>query len=162
MIKKLCKCIREYKKETILTPIFVALEVVFEILITYNMAKLIDKGIEVGNLNVIIKIGLILILMAICSLVLGALSGITCAKASSGFAKNLRKDIFYKIQNFSFSNIDKFKTSGLVTRLTTDVMHVNWAFQTVIRIAVRAPLTTIFALVMIFRINSKIALVFWE
>ncbi len=160
MIKKLSKCIREYKKETILTPILVALEVVFEILITYNMAQLIDKGIEVGNINVIVKIGLILILMAICSLVLGALSGITCAKASSGFAKNLRKDIFYKIQNFSFLNIDKFKTSGLITRLTTDVMHVNWAFQTIIRIAVRAPLTTIFALIMIIRINSKMALIF--
>ena len=160
MIKKLCKCIREYKKETILTPIFVALEVVFEILITYNMAKLIDKGVEVGNTEMIIKIGLILIVMAICSLILGALSGITCAKASSGFAKNLRKDIFYKIQNFSFLNIDKFKTSGLVTRLTTDVMHVNWAFQTIIRIAVRAPLTVIFALIMIVRISSKIALIF--
>lgn len=160
MIKKLIKCIREYKKETILTPIFVALEVVFEILITYNMAQLIDKGVEVGNTNMIIKIGFILILMAVCSLILGALSGITCAKASSGFAKNLRKDIFYKIQNFSFLNIDKFKTSGLVTRLTTDVMHVNWAFQTVIRIAVRAPLTIVFALIMIVRINSKISLVF--
>lgn len=160
MIKKIVKSIREYKKDTILTPIFVALEVVFEILITYNMAQLIDKGVEVGNTEMIIKIGLILIFMAICSLILGALSGISCAKASSGFAKNLRKDIFYKIQNLSFSNIDKFKTSGLVTRLTTDVMHVSWAFQTIIRIAVRAPLTIIFALIMITRINAKIALIF--
>lgn len=160
MIKKLAKCIREYKKETILTPILVAFEVVFEILITYNMAILIDKGIEVGNTNVIIKIGLLLIFMAICSLILGALSGVTCAKASSGFAKNLRKDIFYKIQNFSFLNIDKFKTSGLVTRLTTDVSHVNWAFQMIIRIAVRAPLMIIFALIMIVRINPKMALIF--
>lgn len=160
MIKKIVKSIREYKKDTILTPIFVALEVVFEILITYNMAQLIDKGVEVGNTEMIIKIGLILIFMAICSLILGALSGISCAKASSGFAKNLRKDIFYKIQNLSFSNIDKFKTSGLVTRLTTDVMHVSWAFQTIIRIAVRAPLTIIFALIMITQINAKIALIF--
>jgi len=160
LIKKLCKSIREYKKQTILTPILVALEVVFEILITYNMAKLIDKGIEVGNTNMIIKIGLILIVMAICSLVLGALSGITCAKASSGFAKNLREDIFYKIQNFSFLNIDKFKTSGLITRLTTDVSHVSWAFQTVIRVAVRSPLTIMFSLIMIIRISKKMALIF--
>ena len=160
MIKKLSKCIREYKKLTILTPLFVALEVVFEILITYNMAQLIDKGIEVGNTNMIIKIGLVLIGMAICSLILGALSGITCAKASSGFAKNLRKDIFYKIQNFSFLNIDKFKTSGLITRLTTDVSHVSWAFQTVIRVAVRSPLTIIFSLIMIIRISKKMALIF--
>ena len=160
MIKKICKSIREYKKQAILTPILVALEVVFEILITYNMAQLIDKGIEVGNTNMIIKIGLILIGMAICSLILGALSGITCAKASSGFAKNLRKDIFYKIQNFSFLNIDKFKTSGLITRLTTDVSHVSWAFQTVIRVAVRSPLTIIFSLIMIIRISKKMALIF--
>ena len=160
MIKKLSKCIREYKKLTILTPLFVALEVVFEILITYNMAQLIDKGIEVGNTNMIIKIGLVLIGMAICSLILGALSGITCAKASSGFAKNLRKDIFYKIQNFSFLNIDKFKISGLITRLTTDVSHVSWAFQTVIRVAVRSPLTIIFSLIMIIRISKKMALIF--
>ena len=147
MIKKICKSIREYKKQTISTPILVAFEVVFEILITYNMANLIDKGIEVGNANMIVKIGLIIIAMAICSLILGALSGITCVKASSGFAKNLRKDIFYKIQNFSFLNIDKFKTSGLITRLTIDINHVSWAFQTVIRVAVRSPLTIIFSLI---------------
>ena len=160
MIKRLVGCIREYRKETILTPILVAFEVVFEILITYNMALLIDKGVEVGNTSVIIKIGSLLIIMAICSLILGALSGITCAKASSGFSKNLRSDIFYKIQNFSFLNIDKFKTSGLITRLTTDVSHINWAFQTIIRIAVRAPLMIIFALIMIVRINPKMALIF--
>lgn len=160
MIKRLSKCIREYKKETILTPILVTLEVILEILITYNMSLLIDKGIEPGSINMIIKIGLILIVMAIGSLIFGALSGIACAKASSGFAKNLRQDIFYKIQNFSFLNIDKFKTSGLITRLTTDVMHVNWAFQTIIRIAVRAPLTIIFAIIMIYRINHKMTLIF--
>ena len=160
MIKTLAKCIREYKINAILTPIFVSIEVVLEILITYYMALLIDNGIEVGNTDYIIKIGLILIGMAFVSLLFGALSGDSCAKASAGFSKNLRKDIFYKIQGFSFLNIDKFKTSGLITRLTTDVSHVNWAFQMIIRTAVRAPLMTIFAFAMIFRISPKISMIF--
>lgn len=160
MIKTLAKCIREYKINAILTPIFVSIEVVLEILITYYMALLIDNGVEVGNTDYIIKIGLILIGMAFLSLLFGALSGDSCAKASAGFSKNLRKDIFYKIQGFSFLNIDKFKTSGLITRLTTDVSHVNWAFQMIIRTAVRAPLTTIFAFAMIFRISPKISMIF--
>lgn len=160
MIKTLAKCIREYKINAILTPIFVSIEVVLEILITYYMALLIDNGVEVGNTDYIIKIGLILIGMAFLSLLFGALSGDSCAKASAGFSKNLRKDIFYKIQDFSFLNIDKFKTSGLITRLTTDVSHVNWAFQMIIRTAVRAPLTTIFAFAMIFRISPKISMIF--
>ena len=160
MIKTLAKCIREYKINAILTPIFVSIEVVLEILITYYMALLIDNGVEVGNTDYIIKIGLILIGMGFLSLLFGALSGDSCAKASAGFSKNLRKDIFYKIQGFSFLNIDKFKTSGLITRLTTDVSHVNWAFQMIIRTAVRAPLTTIFAFAMIFRISPKISMIF--
>ena len=160
MIKTLAKCIREYKINAILTPIFVSIEVILEILITYYMALLIDNGIEVGNTDYIIKIGLILIGMAFLSLLFGALSGDSCAKASAGFSKNLRQDIFYKIQGFSFLNIDKFKTSGLITRLTTDVSHVNWAFQMIIRTAVRAPLTTIFAFAMIFRISPKISMIF--
>ncbi len=160
MVKTLAKCIREYKINAILTPIFVSIEVVLEILITYYMALLIDNGIEVGNTDYIIKIGLILIGMAFLSLLFGALSGDSCAKASAGFSKNLRQDIFYKIQGFSFLNIDKFKTSGLITRLTTDVSHVNWAFQMIIRTAVRAPLTTIFAFAMIFRISHKISMIF--
>ena len=124
------------------------------------MARLIDNGVEVGNSEMIIKIGIVLIIMAIVSLTLGALSGISCAKVTAGFSKNLRKDVFYKIQNFSFNNIDKFKTSGLVTRLTTDIMHISWAFQTVIRIAVRAPLTLLFAFIMIFNISYKMAFIF--
>ena len=160
MIKKLCKSIREYKKDTILTPICVSVEVILEVLITYFMATLVDKGIEASNMSMILRIGFILSVMAILSLIFGVLSGNYCARATAGFAKNLRKDIFYKIQNFSFFNIDKFKTSGLITRLTTDIQHVSMAFQTIIRITVRAPLMIIFAFIMITQINTKISLIF--
>ena len=160
MIKKISKSIREYKKATILTSLFVCLEVVLEVLITFYTSKLIDNGIEKGDMNMIIKIGLVLAFMAILSLIFGILSGVFCAKATSGFSKNLRQDLFYKIQNFSFNNIDKFKSSGLITRLTTDVEHISMAFQMIIRVAVRAPLTIIFSLIMIVRINLKISLIF--
>lgn len=160
MIKKLSKAIREYKKESLLTPFFVALEVVLEVLITYCMALLIDKGVEASNMSMIIKIGGILVLMAVLSLVFGMLSGIFCAKATSGFAKNLRHDVFFKIQKFSFLNIDKFKSSGLVTRLTTDVNRISHAYQMIIRIAVRAPLMIIFSFIMIVKINVKMSFIF--
>ena len=154
MIKKISKSVREYKKATILTSLFVCLEVVLEVLITFYTSKLIDNGIEKGDMNMIIKIGLVLAFMAILSLIFGILSGVFCAKATSGFSKNLRQDLFYKIQNFSFNNIDKFKSSGLITRLTTDVEHISMAFQMIIRVAVRAPLTIIFSLIMIVRIKN--------
>ena len=160
MIKKLSKFIGQYKKDSILTPIFVIFEVVMEVVIPYLMAKIIDVGVQNGDLNYIFKIGAILVVSAFLSLTFGMLSGRFAAKASSGFAKNLRKGMFYNIQNYSFTNIDKFSTSSLVTRLTTDVTNVQMAFQMIIRILVRAPIMLIFALAMAFSINSKLALIF--
>ena len=160
MIKKLAKYIKQYKKDTILTPIFVIFEVILEVLIPFLMAKIIDVGIQNNDLNYIFKIGIILVVSALLSLTFGMLSGRYASKASAGFAKNLRQGMFYNIQNYSFTNIDKFSTSSLVTRLTTDVTNVQMAFQMIIRILVRAPIMLIFALVMAFSINSKLALIF--
>lgn len=160
MIKKLMKSIGEYKKDTILTPIFVSLEVVLEVIIPLLMAKLIDEGIYDGEMNIVYKIGLKLVLCAIFSLLFGMLSGIFASKASSGFAKNLRKNLYYKAQDFSFSNIDKFSTSSLVTRLTTDVTNTQRAFQMIIRIAVRTPLMLIISLFFAISISAKLSLVF--
>ena len=160
MIKKLSKFIGQYKKDSILTPIFVIFEVIMEVIIPYLMAKIIDVGVQNGDLNYIFKIGAILVVSAFLSLTFGMLSGRFAAKASSGFAKNLRQGMFYNIQNYSFTNIDKFSTSSLVTRLTTDVTNVQMAFQMIIRILVRAPIMLIFALAMAFSINSKLALIF--
>ena len=160
MIKELLKSVREYKKYAIATPIIVAIDVIIEIIIPLLVAKLIDNGINEGNVNYIWKIGIILVATALTALGLGVLHGKTAAKASTGFAKNLRKDMYYRIQNFSFENIDKFSTSSLVTRLTTDVTNVQTSFQMMTRIAVRAPLMIIFALIMVIGINSKLTLVF--
>ena len=160
MIKKLAKSIREYKWPTIITPLAVSVEVVLEVLVPFVMAKLIDDGIYQNSMENTIKLGIILILLTVLSLVAGAVSGIFAAKASSGFAKNLRKDLYYKVQNFSFSNIDKFSTASIVTRLTTDVSHIQHAFQMIIRVAVRAPLILIFSLIMAFTINKSVALIF--
>ena len=160
MIKKLAKYIKQYKKDTILTPIFVVFEVILEVLIPYLMARIIDVGIQNSDLNYIFKIGAILVVSAFLSLTFGMLSGRYAAKASAGFAKNLRQGMFYNIQNYSFTNIDKFSTSSLVTRLTTDVTNVQMAFQMIIRILVRAPIMLIFALAMAFSINSKLAWIF--
>ena len=160
MIKKLMKSIREYKKDSILTPICVAVEVVLETIIPLLMANLIDDGVYGGEMNLVYKIGLELILCAVLSLVFGVLSGNFAAKASSGFAKNLRKDLYYKVQDFSFINIDKFSTSSLVTRLTTDVTNVQNAFQMIIRIAVRTPLMLIISLFFAISISPKLSLVF--
>ena len=160
MIKKLMKSIREYKKDSILTPICVAIEVILETIIPLLMANLIDDGVYGGEMNLVFKIGLELILCAVLSLVFGVLSGNFAAKASSGFAKNLRKDLYYKVQDFSFINIDKFSTSSLVTRLTTDVTNVQNAFQMIIRIAVRTPLMLIISLFFAISISPKLSLVF--
>ena len=160
MIKKLAKYIKQYKKDAILTPIFVVFEVILEVLIPYLMARIIDVGIQNSDLNYIFKIGAILVVSAFLSLTFGMLSGRYAAKASAGFAKNLRQGMFYNIQNYSFTNIDKFSTSSLVTRLTTDVTNVQMAFQMIIRILVRAPIMLIFALAMAFSINSKLAWIF--
>ena len=160
MIKKLAKSVREYKKYAILTPVCVALEVVLEILIPLLMAQLVDFGIYAGDMNVVCKVGLQLILYAIFSLMFGALSGWFAAKASSGFAKNLRQDLYYRVQDFSFYNIDRFSSASLITRLTTDVSNVQRSFQMITRIAVRAPLMAIVALISALRINVKLSLIF--
>lgn len=160
MIKKLAKSIREYKKQTILTPISVAIEVVLEVIVPYLMALLIDEGIYKSSMENTVKIGAALILFTILSLLFGALSGLFAAKAGSGFAKNLRKDLYYKVQNFSFANIDKFSSASIVTRLTTDVTYVQNTFQMIIRVAIRAPLMLVFSLIMAMKINLKMSLIF--
>lgn len=160
MIKKLAKSIREYKRESILTPIFVSLEVVMEVIIPLLMANLIDKGMYACDMNEVLKIGLELVGAAMLSLIFGVLSGSVAAKASAEFAKNLRKDLYYKVQDFSFSNIDKFSTASIITRLTTDVTYVQMAFQMIIRIAVRTPLMLVFSLIMAFGINKELSLIF--
>lgn len=160
MLKTLGKSVREYKKPALLTPLLVTLEVVMEVVIPLLMANLIDKGIYASQMNEILKIGVMLVVASLLSLTFGILSGITASKASAGFAKNLRKDLYYKIQDFSFTNIDKFSTSSIVTRLTTDVSYVQMAFQMLTRIVVRTPLMLIFSLIMSFSINAKLALIF--
>ena len=160
MIKRLMKSIREYKLPSILTPVFVSLEVILEVIIPLLMAKLIDDGIYQGEMNLVYKIGITLIICAILSLIFGMLSGMFAAKASSGFAKNLRQDLYYKVQTFSFANIDKFSTSSLITRLTTDITNVQMAYQMIIRIAVRAPLMLIISLFFALSINKSLSLIF--
>ena len=160
MIKKLARYIGGYKKDSILTPIFVMLEVIMEVLIPFLMADLIDKGIDGGNIPLIIKLGVALLIGAFISLFFGALAGKTAATASAGFAKNLRKGMFYNIQDFSFSNVDKFSNSSLITRLTTDVTNVQMSYQMIIRNAARSPLMLIFALTAAFGISSKLSLIF--
>ncbi len=160
MIKKLAKSIREYKKDTILTPLCVAVEVVLEVVIPLLMAKIIDEGVYLGHMNTVLKVGVMLVLCAIMSLIFGTLSGKYAARASAGFAKNLRKDLYDKVQDFSFRNIDKFSTSSLVTRLTTDVGWVQMAFQMITRVAVRAPLMLLISLAFAVSISAKLSLVF--
>ena len=160
MIKRLMKSIREYKTPSLLAPFFVALEVVLEVIIPLLMANLIDDGIYQGEMRLVYKIGVELIICTILSLIFGMLSGMFAAKASSGFAKNLRQDLYYKVQTFSFTNIDKFSTSSLVTRLTTDITNVQMAYQMIIRIAVRAPLMLIISLFFAFSINRSLSLIF--
>ncbi|MGB4660203.1 MAG: ABC transporter ATP-binding protein [Mobilitalea sp.] len=160
MIKRLAKCVRQYKKNTILSPVYVTLEVIMEVAIPLLMAALIDNGIEVGNMNVIYTIGAILIASTLMSLLFGALAGSYAAKASAGFASNLRIDMYDTVQDFSFSNIDKFSTASIVTRLTTDVTNVQNSFQMIIRVAVRCPIMLVFSLIMAFGVNPKLSLIF--
>ena len=160
MLRKLAKSIREYKKYAILSPLLVACEVVLEVIVPTIMAELIDKGISQGSMPETVRIGLILILSTVFSLLFGIFSGIFAAKAGSGFAKNLRHDLYYKVQEFSFANIDKFSSSSLVTRLTTDVTNVQNAFQMTIRMIVRAPFMLISALIMVININFNISIIF--
>ena len=150
----------EYKKDTLLTPFFVMLEVIMEVLIPLIMAELIDKGFYGESMNAIYKYGVLLLLSAILALIFGALSGKCAAKAGAGFSKNLRHDLYYNVQKFSFKNIDKFSTASIITRLTTDVTNVQMSFMMFIRTAVRAPMMLIFALIMALTANAKLSLVF--
>lgn len=152
--------VKQYKKNAILTPIFAALEVVMEVLLPFITAMIIDDGIQAGNLKKVYTYGGLMLVLALFSLTFGVLSGRNAARASSGLACNLRETIFGKIQTFSFANIDKFSTAGLVTRMTTDVTNVQNAFQMMIRIAVRAPMTLISSFVMCCIINLKLSLIF--
>lgn len=161
MIKKLLRSVREYKTASLLTPIFVTLEVIMEVLIPFFMSRIIDMGLEQNNLSYTVRLGVILIIAAIASLCFGALSGKYAATASAGFAKNLRHDMFHHVQDFSFSNIDKFSPASLVTRLTTDVTNVQNAYQMVIRVLIRGPLMLVFALIMAIGINMKLSMVFF-
>lgn len=160
MIKRLSQCIREYKKDAILSPLYVLVESLLDVAIPFVMAGLIDKGIEAGNMSMILRYGAILVGFALVALTFGALSGRSCAHATAGFARNLRHDMFHHLQAYSFSNIDKFSSAGLVTRLTTDVSNVQNAFMMIIRTLIRCPAMLIFAMVMSFRINHDISLIF--
>lgn len=159
MLKILLKSVRQYKKESVLTPVFVAAEVVLECFLPLIMAELIDE-MTGRSMHPIIRYGGILIVMAILSLIFGVLSGKTAATASCGFARNLRQDLYFKIQDFSFADIDQFSTSSLVTRMTTDVTNIQNAYQMCIRIAVRTPLMLIFSIVMSMSINVRMAFIF--
>lgn len=160
MIKTLIKQIKEYKMDSILTPIFTALEVLMEVLIPFIIASLIDKGIEAGDLQQVYIYGGLMLVMATCSLLFGVLAGKYAASASTGFACNLRDSMYENIQNFSFSNIDKYSTAGLVTRMTTDVTNLQNSYQMILRIAVRAPLMMVCSMAMCFLISVKLSLIF--
>ncbi len=160
IVRKLAKSVREFKKHAILSPIAIAGESLLEVAIPAVMATLIDDGIQGGNMNTVWQTALILIGLAFLSLGCASVASIAAAKASAGFAKNLRKDLYYKIQTFSFANIDKFSTSSLITRLTTDVTYIQMAFQMIIRGAVRAPFMFVSALIFALRINAQVALIF--
>ena len=153
------RSIREFKSESLKTALYAGLEVVMEIIVPFLMASIIDKGIYGGNLNILAKLGIAMIICVLLGMLFGLLAGAKAAKAATGFARHLRQDMYFHIQGFSFSNIDKFSSAGLVTRLTTDITNMQNAYQMIIRIAVRAPLLLIFALFMSFTISVKLALV---
>ena len=160
MLKDLMKCVREYKKASLQAPVLVSLEVVMECIIPFIISKLVNE-IKAGcELSVIIRYGVVLIVMATLSLIFGIGAGNACSTASCGFAKNIRKDMFYNIQNFSFANIDKFSTSSLVTRLTTDISNVQMAYMMIVRAAVRCPLMLVFSFTMAFVMGGRMALIF--
>ncbi len=159
MNRKLLRSVREYKRESFLTPVLVCLEVFMEVLIPLLMAKIIDVGIKNGDMGYIIKVGVLLVLMAMLALAFGAKAGQLGAIASSGYAKNLRHDIFYKVQEFSFGNIDHFSTSSLVTRMTTDITNVQMAYMFTIRLLARAPIMIVLSLIMTLTISVQIAVI---
>lgn len=160
MLKRLAGCVRQYKGASLLSPLFVVLEVIMEVIIPLLMAKLIDDGIDGANQAAILKTGGILAVCCILSLLFGILAGHFAAKASAGFAKNIRHDLFYTVQGFSFFNIDRFSASSLVTRLTTDVTNLQNAYQMIVRVALRSPAMLIFSLAMAIRISPKLSIIF--
>jgi len=160
MIKKLMKCVREYKKAALLTPFFTGLEVIMDVILPIIIAELIDKGIKAQNMTVVLTSGGKLLILAVFSLIFGVLGARYGAYSSAGFAKNLRHDMYHNVQNFSFANIDKFSTSSIVTRLTTDITGLQNSFGMLLRIAIRAPLMLVIAFIMAFRINKTLSLVF--
>ena len=156
----LTSCIQEFRLDAILTPIFVVGEVAFDVLIPLMTGKLLDEGVKAGNMSRIFQYGILVVVMALMALLLGALSGRFAARASTGFSRNLRREMYRNVQQFSFSNIDKFSTGGIITRLTTDVTNVQMAFMMIIRIAVRCPIMLICAWVLTFTINPSLAMIF--
>ncbi len=160
MIKKLASYVREYKRDAMLSPVFITLEVILDIFIPLYMGRLIDYGIDRGDMGYVLKMGLFLVVLCLASLVCGALSGRFASVASVGFGANLRHAMFHHVQEYSFSNIDKFSSSSIVTRLTTDVSRIQNAFMMIIRVAVRSPVMLISSVIMAFRINTTLALVF--
>ena len=160
MIKKLGKSIREYKKYSVLTPLFVIVEVIFEVVIPFMISNIIDFGINKEDLDYIVRMGIFVLLMAAASLFFGVMSGRFGAKAAAGYSKNLRNDMFDNIQKFSFSNIDKFTPASLVTRMTTDVTNVQNAYMMLIRVAIRSPIMLLFAMIMAFGVNANLALIY--
>ena len=160
MIKKLARSIREYKKPAILTPFLVTGEVILECIIPFIIANLVNQMQAGCDINVIVTYGIELVVMAVLSLILGVAAGNTCATASTGFARNLRQDMFYRIQEYSFENIDKFSVSSLVTRMTTDVVNVQMSFMMIIRVAIRGPLMLIFSFIMGFAMGGRLAMIF--
>ena len=160
MIKTLSKSIREFKKPAILTPLLVVGEVILECIIPFVIANLVNEMQAGCSMDVIIRYGAQLVVMAVLSLILGVAAGNTCATASTGFARNLRQDMFYHIQDYSFENIDKFSVSSLVTRMTTDVMNVQMSFMMIIRVAIRGPLMLIFSFIMGFAMGGRLAMIF--
>ncbi len=160
MIKTLARSIREYKKASIITPLLVTVEVILECIIPFIIANLVNQMQAGCGMDVIVNYGIQLVIMAILSLVFGVAAGNTCATASTGFARNLRGDMFYRIQDYSFENIDKFSVSSLVTRMTTDVVNVQMSFMMIIRIAIRGPLMLIFSFIMGFAMGGRLAMIF--
>ena len=160
MIKRLARCIREYKWAAILSPLCMVGEVAMEVLIPLVMATLYDEGITMQNMQVVVRQSVLLIILAVCSLTFGVASATFASKAGTGFAKNLRHDMFHHVQNFSFSNIDKFSSASIVTRLTSDVANLQMTFQMMIRMAIRSPMMLILAMVSSMRISVKLSLVF--
>lgn len=160
MLKTLLAQVKEYKKPAILTPLLVVIEVILEVTIPFLMSLIIDQGINNNDMDAVIKIGIMMLVASFISLSTGVLAGKYAAKAATGFAKNLRRAMYYNIQDFSFANIDKYSTAGLVTRLMTDVTNVQNAFQMIIRMCIRAPLMMISAMIMAFTINADLAMIF--